>query len=114
MAAAVFGITVFVDLIVAVFAGVALASIFVTWRVAKATDIQISETPEDETQLDLERQVQKESNYKIRVVSVRGPFFFGSTAQMQDKIEHLLGCKAIVIDCSSVPFGRYFGSFRTL
>ncbi|WP_034643999.1 SulP family inorganic anion transporter [Desulfovibrio inopinatus] len=104
VAAVVFGITVFVDLIIAVFAGVALASLFVTWRVAKATDIQISESPEDETQLDIERRLQKESDYQIRVVSVRGPFFFGSTAQMQDKIDNLLGCKVIVIDCLSVPF----------
>lgn len=101
---AVFGITVFVDLIVAVTIGVALAALLLTYRMAQQTQINVSEVPPAEWQRDIGKGLQEESDYRIRAISVRGAFFFGTTTRMQGKINKLLGAKVVIINCLHVPF----------
>jgi SulP family sulfate permease len=40
----------------------------------------------------------------MRTISVRGAFFFGTTAQMQDKVNKLIGTKVVIINCLDLPF----------
>ncbi len=100
----VFGITVFVDLIVAVTIGVALAALLLTYRMAQQTQINVSEVPPAEWQRDLGKDLQEQSDYRIRAISVRGAFFFGTTTRMQSKINRLIGAQVVIINCLHVPF----------
>ena len=68
----VFGITVFVDLIVAVSVGVTLAALMLTVRIARQTQINVMEVPAAEWQQDIEKSLQDESDYRMRTISVRG------------------------------------------
>lgn len=100
----VFIITVFVDLIIAVGVGVTLAAILITFRVAKQTQVNITEVPlPDDTEF-FAKQMQEETEFQIRIISVQGPFFFGSTTQILDNVDKLLGTKVIIFNCSEVPF----------
>lgn len=102
--AVVFAITVFVDLIVAVGVGVTLASVLLTYRIAHQTRIRIFEAPSQDEGMDRARQLQHESDFGVHVIAIRGPFFFGTSATMQDKINALLGARTVVIDCTDVSF----------
>jgi sulfate permease, SulP family len=95
---AVFGTTVFVDLIVAVGVGVALASLFLTYRIARQTQIRITEAS---GRTDA---AQGAFDPRIRVIGIHGAFFFGSSALMQDKVDRMLGTRIVVVDCMEVPF----------
>ncbi|SDK81574.1 sulfate permease, SulP family [Maridesulfovibrio ferrireducens] len=100
----VFGVTVFVDLIVAVALGVTLAAIMTTWRIASQTRISILGAGKCKDKSFSDREIQEGSNFRIRVVTINGPFFFGTTSQMMDKVERLLGTRIVVVDCMEVPF----------
>lgn len=97
-------VTVFVDLMVAVGVGVTLASLLITYRIAKRSQVNIMEAPNGVLEREAERAVQDQTGYLIRVVDIRGPFFFGSATQMQDKIDAMLGTKVVVFNCLEVPF----------
>ena len=100
----VFGITVFADLIIAVAAGVTLSSFLVTYRIARQTQVRIFEPGNGGEIRAAERGIQDDTDFGIRVISVRGPFFFGTAAQMQDKIVEFVGAKVAVINCLEAPF----------
>ncbi len=100
----VFVITVFVDLIVAVGVGVTLASLMITYRIASQAQINIQGVTEGEWHRDLEKSLQDESRYGIRTISVTGPFFFGTTAKMQEHVSKLMGTRVVIINCQDVPF----------
>jgi SulP family sulfate permease len=100
----VFGVTVFIDLIVAVGVGVTLAAAMVAVRTARQCSVSVSEV-EDRPLDDLaEDAIQRETDYGIQVVTIRGPFFFGTTANMQDKFSSMLGTRVLVVNCLDVPF----------
>lgn len=40
----------------------------------------------------------------VRVIEVGGPFFFGSTSQLLDRVDQVIGTRVAVFDCSRVPF----------
>jgi SulP family sulfate permease len=101
---AVFLITVFVDLIEAVGVGITLASLMTTWRIAKQSRINIEGTEGGEYNNEVESQLQQETNYQIRTVTVEGAFFFGTTAKMQEHVSKLMGTKVVIINCQRVPF----------
>jgi SulP family sulfate permease len=98
----VFFLTVFIDLIVAVGAGVTLASILITYRIAKESHIVITEVAEDQDEESRERAL--EAHHTVRVIDITGPFFFGSSSHLVDRVDAVLGTKIAVIDCSTVPF----------
>lgn len=41
---------------------------------------------------------------RVRVLEVAGRFFFGSTSRLLDRVDQVLGPRAVVFDCSQVPF----------
>ncbi|MDD3313238.1 SulP family inorganic anion transporter [Pseudodesulfovibrio sp.] len=100
----VFGVTVFVDLIVAVGVGVTLAAVMVAVRTARQCSVSITEVEANSVDQRAEEAIQLETEYRIQVVTIRGPFFFGTTANMQDKFAAMLGTKVVVVNCLDVPF----------
>lgn len=100
----VFILTVFADLIVAVGVGIVLASLILTFRVARQTRLQIYGVGIDRETEEASEEIRTESNYRIRVISITGPFFFGSTSQIVDKADRLLGTEVIVFNTLAVPF----------
>ncbi len=91
----VFGLTVFVDLIVAVAAGVASSMGLIIRQLARQASFRVWPAGEGEgsTMED-----------EIRVLEVDGPFFFGSTSQMLDRVDQVMGTRGVVFDCMRVPF----------
>lgn len=92
----VFALTVFVDLIVAVGVGLVFASVLLTYRMAKQFNVDITGQGSVENSSDIRD--------GIRFVVIDGPFFFGSTTQVVDRGNDLLGTKVVLFDCSKVPF----------
>ncbi|MDY0048196.1 MAG: SulP family inorganic anion transporter, partial [Thauera propionica] len=98
---AVFGLTVLVDLIVAVGAGVMLSMMLIIHQLTRQASLRVwplargGEAPAG-ADADLES--------GVRVVEVGGPFFFGSTSQLLDRVDEVIGTRAAVFDCSRVPF----------
>jgi SulP family sulfate permease len=92
---AVFFLTVFVDLIVAVGVGIVLASMLIVYRISIESKVKI--------------QFHKDSseniiNKHMRIINIDGAFFFGSASIFEDKINNILDTKKIVVNCSNVPF----------
>lgn len=109
---AVFLITVFVDLIVAVGVGITLSSLMLTYRISKQSQINVQGVVSHQPwQNDLERSLEEETKYGIRAVSINGPFFFGTTGKMQEHISKLIGTKVVIINCLDVPFIDLSGYF---
>jgi SulP family sulfate permease len=100
----VFGVTVFIDLIVAVGVGVTLAAAMVAVRTARQCSVSVSEVADRPLDDLAEDAIQRETDYRIQVVTIRGPFFFGTTANMQDKFSSMLGTRVLVVNCLDVPF----------
>ncbi|MPN61579.1 hypothetical protein SDC9_209317 [bioreactor metagenome] len=40
----------------------------------------------------------------MRVIEIGGPFFFGSASQLVERVDPVIGTRAVVFDCSRVPF----------
>ena len=101
----VFVITVFVDLMVAVGVGITLSALLLTYRIAKQTRIQVFERGgEDEADSNADTEIQKSTDFGIRVIQIQGPFFFGSTTQVVAHFDSLLGTKVVIFNCLEVPF----------
>lgn len=96
----VFALTVLVDLVIAVGVGVVLAMGLVTWRMAKTAHIHL----EDDELLDVPNDPEHPG---VRLVRLSGPLFFGSMAQMldrMDKVDEVMQTKDIVLDCRGVHY----------
>ena len=107
----VFVVTVFVDLIVAVGVGVTLASLMITYRISRQSEIDVKGIPHHEWPRDLEKSLEEETGFRIRTLSVLGAFFFGTTAKMQDQVSRLIGTEVVIINCLNVPFMDLSGLF---
>lgn len=104
--AAVFVLTVLVDLIMAVGAGVVLSMMLIIHRLARQASFRVRPLPHepdaDGTRLDSELERDLESG--IRVIEIDGAFFFGSASQLLDRVDQVIGTRVAVFDCSRVPF----------
>jgi len=103
--ALVLGLTVFVDLITAVAAGVVLASLAFLQQLGKAQIASIKQMPKNLDNPE-EAKLMDAANGRINVFDFGGPLSFGAAAdlghhvRLQDK-EHT---EAIILDFSRVPF----------
>ena len=96
---AVFVLTVLVDLIVAVGAGVVLSMMLIIHQLARQSSFRVRALPraaEASAAADLES--------GIRVIEIDGAFFFGSASQLLDRVDQVIGTRVAVFDCSRVPF----------
>jgi len=100
----VLGTTVFLDLIMAVGIGVIASSLFLTYRMAKQSSSAIMGSLADPKNLAEQREVQDMTDFQVRVVNIQGPFFFGSTTQLLDNVDKILGTKVLIFNCLDVPF----------
>jgi len=92
---AVFFLTVFVDLIVAVGVGIVLASMLIVYRITTESKIEVSSHKDHSDDIDAKN---------VRIVNIDGAFFFGSASIFEDKVSQTLDTKKIVINCLNVPF----------
>ncbi|AUM01268.1 SulP family inorganic anion transporter [Pseudothauera hydrothermalis] len=97
----VFVLTVFVDLIVAVGAGVVLSMGLIIHQLIGQASFKV--WPEDEAAVPTAGPGSTMRD-RVRVLEVAGPFFFGSTSRLLDRVDQVLGTRAVVFDCSRVPF----------
>jgi SulP family sulfate permease len=95
----VFVLTVFVDLIVAVGIGVVLSAFLIIHRLVKESDVNIVGQEVDENKDD---RIFKDG--QVRIVNIKGPFFFGSTSFILDKVDKIYEVENVVLDCSLVSF----------
>ena len=95
----VFLLTVFVDLIMAVAAGVTLAALLITFRIAQQAKVNITGQQEDSTGLAL-----LDAPQNLRVINIEGAFFFGSTSQIIDQVDQIMETKCVIINTLEVPF----------
>ena len=95
----VFFLTVFVDLIVAVGAGIVLASMLITYRISIEANVEIGSIEPELDSLDDRVLINT-----IRIININGAFFFGSASQILDRADTIYGIKHLIIDCTRVPF----------
>jgi len=93
-----FVLTVFVDLVVAVNAGVVLAALLFMRRMAETVRVEQQAFDDDSGEdIKLPR--------SVLVYRVEGPFFFGAAEKLESTLERLqLGVETVVIRLGRVPF----------
>lgn len=94
--ALVFSLAVFMDLMTAVVAGVLLSALLFAKRVADKTKLDISDIEDIELQ-KLESRLEYDYNYKIRVVHIKGLFFFASANQIVQNFDGMLDIKYLIM-----------------
>jgi SulP family sulfate permease len=98
-----FGLTVLVDLTVAIGVGVTLASLLFMARMAEAVEVDTS--GKKDTDLDSEDVHQRDTLPKgVEVFRINGPFFFGVAGELLDTLRRLgESPKAIILRMRLVP-----------
>ena len=91
----VFLLTVFVDLIIAVGAGIILASMLIVYRISKEANIHIVECKNNDISVD---------ENSTRILNINGAFFFGSASIFENQVNEILDTKHLIINCLNVPF----------
>jgi len=94
--AVVFVLTVFYNLIVAVGAGVTIASLLYAKKVADKTRL-VDKTNYDEKLVMAEKMLEVNYKHKIRVVHISGAFFFGSATQLISQFDEFLGTRYLIL-----------------
>ncbi len=100
-----FGLTVFVDLVVAVNVGVVIAALLFMRRMAETVSVQqeVFGGPEDPARGDSPQDVILPSN--VLVYRIDGPFFFGAAEKLESTVERAqLHVGTVVIRLGRVPF----------
>lgn len=102
--AAVFLLTVLVNLIVAVGVGVVLSMGLIIHRLVRQARFQVRPLPLPHDEGADDRGASAEMDSGIRVIEIDGAFFFGSASQLLDRVDQIIGTRIAVFDCSRVPF----------
>jgi len=89
-------LTVFVDLIMAVGAGITIASILAVYQLSKNTRIKTK--PKSST-FDIEI-----DNIDIEVIRIDGSLFFGTISMLEEKLDNIATRKYVIFDCKKVTF----------
>ena len=92
----VFLLTVFYNLIVAVGAGITLAALLYAKKAADKAKL-VNKEVYDKDIMNLEKVLEKDYRYKIRVVHINGAFFFGSATQLISQFDELLGTRYLIL-----------------
>jgi len=97
-------LTVFVDLIIAVGVGVVLASVLLTVRLINQSSSSITDLKVPVPETEGRDQLNGDESFRVRVVDIDGPFFFGSTSRLVGQVGAMLGTRIVVFNCLKVPF----------
>ncbi len=92
----VFLLTIFYDIIIAVSTGIVLSALIFAKQLADKTNVKFKDI-NDKHIMELEKKLQYETDYKIRVVHILGELFFGSATQVISHFEEILGTKYLII-----------------
>lgn len=92
----VFILTVFYNLIVAVGAGIILASLLYAKKAADKAKL-IDKTVYDKSLILAEKMLEINYKHKIRVVHISGAFFFGSATQLISQFDEFLGTRYLIL-----------------
>jgi sulfate permease, SulP family len=102
-----FGLTVAVDLVVAIEVGMVLASFLFMKRMAEVTNVQVvTREFRDDNEADaLHRgDIEKRAPRGVEIFEINGPFFFGAATMFKDEIEAVLGRpRVLIIRMRNVP-----------
>lgn len=94
----VFLLTIFVDLIMAVGAGITFASILAIYRISKNTRMQTSDASNISFDIGVE-------NGKTEVLKIDGSLFFGTASVLDRKIDKIKSStRFMILDCLKVSF----------
>ncbi len=96
----VFVLTVFVDLIVAVGAGVVISMGLIIHRLVQQTSFSVYSAGEDQDD-GIES---SEIEGRVRTIRIDGPFFFGSASRLLDRADQVMETSVVVFDCTRVRF----------
>jgi SulP family sulfate permease len=107
-----FGLTVFLDITVAIEVGGMLAILFFTARMIESTESQIAKTEREHKDVPpYEHGLQTLPN-EIEMICIAGPFFFGVASKVSDVLQNLSEKpKVIILDMKNVPFIDASGAF---
>jgi SulP family sulfate permease len=106
-----FGLTVFVDLVVAVNAGVVIAALLFMKRMAESVSVQeqVLGEPEPANTLDETREHAVLPRNAL-VYRIEGPFFFGAAEKLERTLERVqLDIRTIILRLDRVPFADATG-----
>ena len=96
-------LTVFIDLITAVGVGITLSSLLLIHRISRKIEIDFHDIDEDHI-ANVDSQITCCTDNKIRIISIDGPFFFGSVNRIINRSADKLNTKVMIFNCKSVPF----------
>ncbi|HEY9686026.1 MAG TPA: SulP family inorganic anion transporter, partial [Coleofasciculaceae cyanobacterium] len=103
----VLGLTVFVDLIIAVIAGIALASVLFVKNLSDVEPSTHHDLPEDELPHGLPKELSREI-YRYRF---KGPLYFGEARNFSAVMDKLKGIRYLILDFEHVPMIDQTGAF---
>lgn len=103
--------TVFVDLIVAVIAGLALASLLFAKKMADFESMQVQALPGLLEAYPVVASLAEELQRQTFVYSFHGPLFFGEVKQLERLVKEVSGAKYIILHFANVPFADQSGSY---
>ena len=96
-------LTIFVDLITAVGVGITLSSLLLVHRISRKIEIDIHDIDDGHIR-NIQTEITCCTDHKIRVISIDGPFFFGSVNRIINRSADKLNTEVMVFDCKRVPF----------
>ncbi len=104
-------LTIFVDLIVAVLVGVALASVLFVRHLADTRFSSISDLDTLEELRDLADHIPEHVRRNTYSYVLNGPLFFGQAKNLTDAIDKLSNAKYVILRFSNVPLIDQTGAF---
>lgn len=108
---AVLALTIFVDLIVAVLAGVALASVLFVKQLADAKSSSISDLDTLEELSDTVEHIPEDVRKSTYSYELNGPLFFGEAKNLADAVDKLSNAKYVILRFLNVPLIDQTGAF---
>jgi SulP family sulfate permease len=108
-----FGLTVFVDLVVAVNVGVMLAALLFVRRMAESVNVEIDEgAAAGSTALPGTAATAPEERSDVLVYLIDGPFFFGAAEKLEGTLAHIQRrARVLILRMGRVPFVDATGIF---
>lgn len=108
---AVLLLTVFVDLIIAVLVGVALASVLFVKQFADARTSSVGDLETLEELRSLTENVPEAIRKSIYTYQFNGPLFFGEAKNLSDAVESLTDAKYVILQFYNVPLIDQTGAY---
>lgn len=103
--------TIFVDLIIAVIAGLAVASLLFAKKMSDIKTMHVDHAFNVPEAFPVLNSIPEELQKHIFVYSFHSPLFFGEVTNLEKLIEQVLDAKFVILHFSNVPFADISGAF---